>query len=219
MAVIYVITNEKNGKQYVGATKQTLEKRWKQHCSDMKRSRCSGRKLYSDMAMFGTENFTVKEIETVNDADRFGREQYWVKELKTYKNGYNETLGGDGKYFVDEGFDKLILKTYREKGTIYETAKSVGLDQWTVKRSLKRSGAEIKTSKEIMVERHAIPVDMLSLEGELERSFDSLASAEKFIRDSGLAKGGSYGESRHIKDVCNGKRKTAARHKWRFASR
>lgn len=70
-----------------------------------------------------------------------------------------------------------------------------------------------------MVERHAIPVDMLSLDGEFERSFDSLASAEKFIKDSGLAKGGSYGESRHIKDVCNGKRKTAAKHKWRFAER
>ena len=218
MAVIYVITNEKNGKQYVGATKTNLMQRWKYHIADMNTKRCRDRKLYSAMRTYGKENFSIKEIENVTDDERFDREKYWIGKLNTYRDGYNETLGGGGKYCVDEEEDRLILETYRKKGTIYETAESVGLDQMTVKCSLIRSGEGIRTSKDIMIQRYAIPVDMLSLEGEFEMSFESLTSAAEYISLSNK-KIGSYGEVRHIKDVCNGKRKTAAKHKWRFAER
>lgn len=40
MAYIYVITNSVNGKQYVGKTNGSIEKRFKEHISDSKKERC-----------------------------------------------------------------------------------------------------------------------------------------------------------------------------------
>lgn len=37
MAYIYCITNLINGKQYVGKTTQSVNKRFKEHCSDCKK--------------------------------------------------------------------------------------------------------------------------------------------------------------------------------------
>lgn len=37
MSFIYCITNDINGKQYVGKTDFTIEKRFKEHCHDSKR--------------------------------------------------------------------------------------------------------------------------------------------------------------------------------------
>ena len=40
MAYIYVITNQLNGKQYVGKTLKNPTQRFKEHCRDSKKERC-----------------------------------------------------------------------------------------------------------------------------------------------------------------------------------
>ena len=94
---IYVITNEINGKQYVGLSKNCL-KRWADHYS---KSYTSNKKddlekaLYKAMRKYGRDNFSFKIIEECSEDKLSEREIYWINKLNTYYKGYNETLGGD----------------------------------------------------------------------------------------------------------------------------
>ena len=65
MPYIYKITNNINGKVYIGKTNYTIEKRWKEHCHDYKKLSFQKRPLYRAMAKYGPENFSIEEIENV----------------------------------------------------------------------------------------------------------------------------------------------------------
>ena len=96
MAYIYCITNKINGKQYVGKTNFSLDKRWREHCHDAKTRRCEKRPLYSAINKYGEENFEISLLEECSAEDSAKREEYWIKELNTYGHtGYNATKGGD----------------------------------------------------------------------------------------------------------------------------
>lgn len=70
MSYIYVITNDVNGKQYVGKTNKSISKRFKEHISDSKKERCEKRPLYSAMNKYGVEHFHAEQLEkcSVEDA-------------------------------------------------------------------------------------------------------------------------------------------------------
>ena len=61
MGYVYCITNLINGKQYVGKTTSTIEERFKEHCRDSRKERCSKRPLYDAMNKYGVENFKIEE--------------------------------------------------------------------------------------------------------------------------------------------------------------
>ena len=64
MAYIYQITNNINGKIYVGKTvKNNIQERWEEHLKDYKKPRCEKRPLYDAMNKYGSENFSIKELE------------------------------------------------------------------------------------------------------------------------------------------------------------
>lgn len=99
--VIYVITDNTNGKQYVGQTIHSAELRFAQHC---KPSETSCRLLDRAISAHGRENFSVSVLEAVNTAEELDeREVYWISKLNTLApNGYNIEGGGKGKGFVSE---------------------------------------------------------------------------------------------------------------------
>ena len=63
MSYIYVITNDINGKQYVGKTNNSIEKRFKEHCSDRFSKKCEKRPLYDAMNKYGIEHFSIEQLE------------------------------------------------------------------------------------------------------------------------------------------------------------
>ena len=94
MAYIYKIVNDINNKVYIGKTEFSIEKRFKEHCRDSKKEH-QNRPLYNAMNKYGIEHFKIELIEECNNPEE--REIYWIQHFDSYKNGYNATLGGDGK--------------------------------------------------------------------------------------------------------------------------
>ena len=95
MAYIYQITNQVNGKIYIGKTERTIQERWGEHCKDCIKDRCYDRPLYRAMRKYGLSNFTIEVIEETNNPEE--REAFWIEQKGSFKHGYNATVGGDGK--------------------------------------------------------------------------------------------------------------------------
>lgn len=102
---IYKITNKLNGKIYVGQTKFSVEKRFKQHAK-------ADSVIGSAIRKYGIENFNVEVIETCKTFTELNeREIFWIDFYNCkVPNGYNVADGGsfyavkkvDGKYYVVE---------------------------------------------------------------------------------------------------------------------
>ena len=92
--VIYKVTNNINGKVYIGRTKNTVEHRWKQHCHNAK-SKHAHFKLQAAIREFGPENFSIVQIDcaaTKEEAD--AKEVYWISHCNAVEEGYNISPGG-----------------------------------------------------------------------------------------------------------------------------
>src|SRR6266536_3226910 len=95
----YIVTNLINGKQYVGLTRFSLKKRWKEHLSDAKRRKHSV--LHRAIRKHGVESFASwtmplpPHIQKTNEGLNEW-EQFLIKILGTRApNGYNLTDGGE----------------------------------------------------------------------------------------------------------------------------
>lgn len=140
MATIYVITNLINLKQYVGKTSYSLEKRWKEHQYDYKKSEINQhRPLYNAMLKYGIENFDIRPLEINIPEEKIDeREQFWISHLNTFYSGYNATLGGDGgsridrfkvKELYDKGYNNSEIASImgHERSNISKIIKDMGL--------------------------------------------------------------------------------------------
>lgn len=95
---LYVITNKINGQKYIGQTVH-LQRRWKDHqrLAFTENHKEYDKTLYRAMRKYGIENFSFSVLEYIENKNQLGqREQYWIEYYDTYKNGYNESPGGDG---------------------------------------------------------------------------------------------------------------------------
>ena len=88
--IIYLLTNKKNGKKYVGQTIHSLEKRMKEHCR--KRQMIVDRAI----AKYGIDNFLVETIDYADTIDELNeKERKWVEIYDCIvPNGYNQCAGG-----------------------------------------------------------------------------------------------------------------------------
>lgn len=94
--LVYKITNQVNGKVYVGKTETTLESRWKKHLADHLKKPYH---LYHAMRKYGVENFVVELVQTAYSREQLNElERKTIAELETNDPaiGYNMTIGGDG---------------------------------------------------------------------------------------------------------------------------
>ncbi|MGL4997506.1 MAG: GIY-YIG nuclease family protein [Cetobacterium sp.] len=133
---IYKITNSVNQKVYIGNTTQTIERRFKQHISDSKKERCNKRPLYHAMNKYGIDKFTIIEIGKFENSKEI--EMKHILEYDSYKNGYNATLGGDGKSYVVES-DDIIVSKYKELCSIKMVSDYFGYHEDTISEILKRN--------------------------------------------------------------------------------
>lgn len=97
---IYLIQNNINGKPYVGQAIK-LRKRLLQHINHKEEDY----PLYRAFHKYGIENFTFSILEELEVGDRNYNdikkdldrlEIFYIDKFDSYRNGYNQTLGGDG---------------------------------------------------------------------------------------------------------------------------
>ena len=211
MAYIYQITNDINGKIYIGKTEFSIEKRFKEHCQDAFRDRNEKRPLYAAMRKYGIEHFHIELIEETDNPEE--REVFWIENKRSFKNGYNATVGGDGKKYID--YD-LVISAYKEIKSIADTAKALNISADSVSNILRQNNISIISSSKVNLNKYGKVTNMYSLEGEFLKSFSSTNEAAQYMIDNNLTKCKKTTIKQHITEVCTGRRNTAAKYKWKY---
>lgn len=141
MGYVYKITNDVNEKIYIGKTElANPHDRWKEHLSDYIKERNANRPLYKAMKKYGSEHFHFEVIEETNDTCE--REKYWIDSLRTYVGfkdckGYNATLGGDGKSYLQLN-EEEVIKYHTEEAfyVLTDTSKHFCVDKNSIRNIL-----------------------------------------------------------------------------------
>lgn len=209
MAYIYKITNQINGKVYIGKTTEpNVQERWKQHQRDRKRDKYKDRPFYRALNKYGPENFSIEEIERCDISILEEREIYWINCYRSYVgwgdcNGYNATTGGDGKAWCD--YDQ-VYSLWQEGKLIKEIAEETGYCVESIRKILKEKGISTKEKKQRnlnLIQRKCAKIDPKT--GEILEIYESTKEADR-----------QNGNTHHIADACNGKRKICKGYKWKY---
>jgi len=113
---IYLITNKVNGKQYVGQTKKTIQKRWNSHMCLAKKG--SSLALHNAIRKYGKDKFTLECLEEVSGShvDLMAAEIRQIAlHSSVYPSGYNLTHGGDGVDFTVPEIRDRMLEAAKKK--------------------------------------------------------------------------------------------------------
>lgn len=211
IAIIYKITNDINGKIYVGQTSYSLEKRFKEHCRDSQKHTSEVRPLYRAMQKYGIENFHIELIEETDNPSE--REMYWIEKFNSYGDGnYNATKGGDGKVLYDH---KKILFRLKEFPYPMEVSKEFGCSADIVRNIAKSNGITILNSGHRNVNSEK-EICQYTKTGEYLTTFSSVSRAAEWCFENKKCVTLNSGVRSHIADVANGKRKSAYGYIWRY---
>lgn len=208
---IYCISNKINSHQYVGKTIRNINERFLEHCRDSQKERTENRPLYKAMRKYGIENFYVQLLEEVELERLDEKEKFWIKKLDTYKNGYNATIGGDGKILYDY---TLFLQDYSNGMLVQEIANKYDCDEATVTKGLRSCGINSRTN---LIKKISHPIIQKDKNGNFIRCFESQNQAALFLIEQGH-KGSRSSICTNIGRVLKGTRKTAEGYIWEYDS-
>lgn len=106
--ILYRITNKIDGMSYIGQTRQSLEKRWGQHCQKSNsKNKCTY--IYNAIQKYGAEFFEVEILAKANNKEELNyRETYYIKLFNSLApNGYNLKTGGHNTIYSKESKNKI----------------------------------------------------------------------------------------------------------------
>ena len=203
--LLYVITNNVNDKVYVGKTYDSLDNRFKQHKQEAKRF--PHRPLYAAMNKYGADNFAVTLLDTLEEDILEVEEQKTVKLFNSYNYGYNATLGGDGKRYLDIS-DKEIIDTYQQSQSLSDCGRKLGICKETISKVLKNNGLEPRIVSSSKLRERAIFCSTLGI------AFVNSTDCGNYFIDNKIAKSSDLHTVRSgIYRVLNNRRSSYLKHK------
>lgn len=128
--IIYKITNQVNGKVYIGLTTTTLSKRWTGH---LQAAKSCNQHLYNAMRYYGVDKFTIEEIDNTDSFKTLGElERKYIKEYDSTNpdKGYNITAGGEANQLDANPRAKLSLEEVIQIRQIYSMGELRCRDCW-----------------------------------------------------------------------------------------
>ena len=152
----------------------------------------------------------IELIEETNNPEE--REKYWIEIYGSFKNGYNATIGGDGKPYLD--YD-VLEEEYKQLQNLNEVSRKYGCDPQNLSEILKIRGCKIFSNQEVNLQYYGKIVNQYDKTGKFLKTFPSAKSAAREVCPKTTSLGGV---TSHITSVCKGKRKTAYGYIWRFAN-
>ena len=209
MIGIYKITNQINGKCYIGQSIR-IEERFKQHKKECYEPDRQGDKpLYQAFHKYGIENFSFDLVEKCLPEELDDKEVYWIKYYNSYYEGYNATLGGQGKCFEykiffdawDEGLSvSEIAKKYKVSPTTVRNY-LLNYENYSVKESNSRGGKLAQAKNNL----HSTIVYQYDLNNNFIKEWPSKKEVQRQLKISPSS----------IAKVCQGERKTAGGFIWK----
>ena len=231
-----------NNKYYIGQSID-IKRRWTdERCQLNSTEKAWNTHLQSAWKLYGKENFEFKIIE-ICDADNLdSQEQFWIEFYDSYKNGYNQSLGGGGTRgwkHTDE-MRKKFSEIQRQQTTEYKRKQisETSKERW--------SDPEYRQyMSEVMLDWWSNPENKAKKSGENSWSYGKHGKQGKDNPMYGVCRSGinsthhtacvqietdtyyytmtdagqQTGVNRaHIGAVCRGERKTAGGFHWRFAT-
>lgn len=90
---IYQIINLKNGKRYVGKSKNLYRRKY-QHLGELNSNKHNNKYLQNSYNKYGSNNFLFEVIEFCDINNLSNREYYWINHYQSYNRdkGYNIEL-------------------------------------------------------------------------------------------------------------------------------
>ena len=132
--------------------------------------------------------FSIIEIEQTENCEE--REKYWINFFNSYgENGYNATLGGDGRSYL-QFTDEEVIQKYLELKSVKDVANYFNCSVDSIRVRLRRLNIEIKA--DIFSDKRnwkTQKVKQFNLNGDFLREFDSMNKAAEWIRENGYSRG------------------------------
>lgn len=192
MTGIYKITNEINGKAYIGQS-ICIEERFKQHKREaFYKNKRSNKILYQAFRKYGLENFSFEILEECTKEELDNREIYWIKYYNTFNDGYNLTMGGQGNSFTKDIPEEEVHKMWNEGKTVKEIKDFYKVKNITIKRRLSscetysehearvRAGKSItKLNDSLSKTRYEKQIIQYDLEGNIINKYNSVTEIKK----------------------------------------
>lgn len=199
LGVIYKITNNIDGKAYIGQT-INLKERKRNH-----RNAKDDYSIHKAIRKYGFENFSWEILEECPKERLNEREIYWIAYYNTYNDGYNETKGGDNA-------DSLVnwIKQHKEEHII-QAKKNLEIANQYNKSHREEHLEQLAKVRPIGVNKTKRKVCCI----EKNLIFDSLADAERWSM-SDANDNNKKAAHQHISKVCSGKRKTCGGYHWKY---
>ena len=145
------------------------------------------------------------------------REIYWINYYRSYVrfpdcNGYNATLGGDGKsYFIHS--DEEVIQKFEELKTVRATAEYFNCDFDTISIRLKRNNIDPNSleNKRIAKGKRVRAIDS---NNNTIKEFNSQTAAAEWLIENAQLSGSITTTAANIGRCCNGIRKTYGGYRW-----
>lgn len=164
---VYKITNNVNGKVYIGQS-VSIQTRWKEHINSLKRgdSRCT--LLQRAWNKYGEENFTFEILELCTEDMLDEIEIKYINIYNSCNQGYNIESGGNVNKRLSENTKELLRQSHLGKKMSEETLKKMSESRMGDKNPMYGKTHNKETRKKMSNAAKIRPVNKLSPEG-LER--------------------------------------------------